>query len=137
MDYIAAIKEFGFPIAAALIIGYAYWRATSDRIKKLEQITTRQGVTIEELQEDRLKRAEGYANVLREISLKIGGALREQSLATKEQASVMRAQHAVLTEAMRSFSAQCQGRKHPSSADIPAMEPKPQDVPTDLHPTKL
>jgi hypothetical protein len=135
MDYVELLKQFGFPVAAAIIVGYAYWKATSDRIKKLESITTKQGATIEELQEDRLRRAEGYAHVLREIALKIGGALKEQSAATKEQSTVMREQHTILREAVRAFQTQCQGKRTPSSPEIPAAQPRNEkEHTTDLFP---
>jgi len=136
MDIIEILKQFGFPIAAAVVVGYAYWRATTDRIKKLESITSKQGSTIEELQQDRLDRAEKYAGVLRDISMKLGGAMREQS-------QVLREQHVVLKAAIDAINSRpcmsindkpTQTFTPPSSDDLPVPAVRAGEG-TDLFPT--
>lgn len=146
MNIFDILKEFGFPIACAIIVGYAYWKAVSERIKKLEEIINKQGQTIGDLQNDRLKRAETYASTLKDITIKLNGTIREHSIALREHHSVIREQHVVLRDLIDNLRVlPCMTgeeetrqirKKHPSSAELPAIPESSDPSISDIFPTK-
>jgi len=130
---LAALREFGFPVVCALLAGWAFWRATRDRIDKLESITRKQGEKIEELECDRLERAERYANFLRDLASKMKDVLKEHTDEMREWRKANRENYTVLSRLVSIIERQpCHYQKQPSSAELrPPPELPPQDVPTD------
>ena len=89
--WLAAAKEFGFPVALCGVLlltirwqnsqlvkaSTALVRAHAERIEVLEGIVSRQGREIAELQADRLRRADEYANDLKSAAVRYASAVRD------------------------------------------------------------
>lgn len=91
MDLMPFLKEFGLPVALCVVLILAVRhqnnqlraafaalvKEQADRIGVLEGITAAQGKRIKELEDDRLRRADEYANSLRDIATRYASAVRE------------------------------------------------------------
>lgn len=89
--WLPVLKEFGFPVVLCGVLllmirwqnsqlvkgGAALVRAHAERIEVLEGIVSRQGREIAELQADRLRRADAYAEELKAAAVRYVAAVRE------------------------------------------------------------
>ncbi len=95
--WIAAAKEFGFPIVLCAVLLLAIrWqnaalvKAYTDRIRALEGLVLVLTTKVDQLEQDRIKRADDYASTLKSIALAWSAATRETNEITRNVLSVLR-----------------------------------------------
>lgn len=83
-DIVSLLQTFGFPIVSAVVVGWAFWHATKERIAVLERLVNNQAVTIAELHEDRLRRAADYANSYAKLAEQVTEAVEQHNLLLRQ-----------------------------------------------------
>lgn len=116
MDYSALLEKFGAPLVGCVVLIVALrWvvfqlvKELRERITTLERIARKQDEQIEDLQQDRLMRADQYASTTRDLASRVADAMRDHNRLTRDLLAVL-----------RRVVDQVGGRHAPSSADIPA-----------------
>lgn len=94
---IPILKDFGFPIALciALILAIRQQNAQlvksfTDRIATLEKIVKSNAERIEELEFDRIRRADEYGHTLKDMALRYGNIVRDHDALTRDMLGVLR-----------------------------------------------
>jgi hypothetical protein len=131
--FLPLLKEFGFPIALCVALMWALRhqnaqlvKAYTDRIGTLERIVKTLTEKVDELERDRIRRADEYGHTLKAIAVSWSASTRETNDLTRSSLAVLRK----LCDAVGA----CQGyHPHPSprpptSGEVPA---DPSKVPTD------
>lgn len=144
MDLVAFLKDFGFPVALCVALLWAVReqntnlvKAYTDRISTLEGIVTALNARVEELETDRLRRADEYGHTVKDLAGRVVSALREHSELSRNTLNHLRqltdsivtrpclADHEYVPQNPRNPA---QHTKVPSSSDLPS---DPKEVPTD------
>lgn len=95
--FLPVLKEFGFPIGLCLLLLWAIRsqnaqlvKSYTDRISTLEHIVRDLTNKVEELEQDRIRRADEYGHTLKDIALRWSAATRETNAVIKDTLMVMR-----------------------------------------------
>jgi len=98
MDAILPIlKDFGFPIALCCALLWAISRQNSqlvkaytDRIGTLEKIVKSLTEKVDELERDRIRRADEYGHTLKDLALRWSTTIREHNDLTRSTLAILR-----------------------------------------------
>jgi hypothetical protein len=143
---IPVVKEFGFPVALCVVLLLAIRqqnaqlvKAFTDRIKVLEKVVEEQGERIIKLEADRLRRAEEYAQTLKDIAARYAKVVTDHDAWSKQAFALLSRLIDVwqtrpcMIDRYEPHPAQPQTRV-PSSAEIPT--PPRHDSPTEQLPAR-
>jgi hypothetical protein len=130
MDLATVLREFGFPIALCVVLLYAIRhmaaqlvKAYTDRIATLEGIVRSLTKKVDELEADRLRRADEYAHGLKAVAERAGEQAREFTRTIRELLPLLRS----LVEAVNARP--CQMQDYRPHAAPPPRGPIVSDVP--------
>lgn len=94
---IPLLKEFGFPIALCGLLLIAISRqnaqlvkAYTDRISTLEKIVRGLTEKVDELERDRIRRADEYGTTLKDLALRWSTTIREHNDLTRSTLAILR-----------------------------------------------
>jgi len=127
---IPLLKEFGFPIALCALLLWAIRsqnmqlvKAYTDRISTLERIVKTLNDKVDQLELDRIRRADEYGHTLKGIALSWASAGRETNEVLKGSLKVLRE----LCDCMHDFRPH--NHRTPSPSDVPADPAKKETHP--------
>jgi hypothetical protein len=137
------LKDFGFPIALCVVLLFAIRqqnaalvKAYTDRISVLERLVKINSDKIDELELDRIRRADEYGHTLKDMAVRYGNILRDHDQLTREMLAFLRRladSVGVMASRPCMHDTPAPHRpsvKVPSSAEIPA---DPTKAPTDRY----
>ena len=146
MDILPLLKEFGFPVALCVVLLLAIRqqngqlvKAFTDRIKTLESVVRDQGVKIADLESDRIRRADEYAQTLKDVAARYATVVREHNAWNQRMMDVLSrlVDSIQIRPCMMERYEQHESRVHqkvPSSSEIPA--PPRHDPPGESPPSR-
>lgn len=71
------LREFGFPIVLCIVLLWFIYRMVTDRFRLLEKIIAKQGAQLEDLEADRLRRADAHAHELEAVANQFASESKE------------------------------------------------------------
>lgn len=140
MDILPLIQQVGFPIALCVVLIYAIKaqnaqlvKAFTDRIKTLETVVEEQGERIIKLEADRLRRADDYAQTLKDIAGRYAKVVTDHDAWSKQAFALLSRlidvwqERPCMADRYDPHDHRPQTIRTPSSSEIPAPPRNPVD----------
>jgi len=121
-DLLPFLREFGFPVALCLVLLWAIRsqntqlvKAYTDRIGTLELLVHDLSMKVDDLERDRIRRADEYGTTIRSMALSWASATKETNEVVKSSLSVQRK----ICDFIATMAQRIPGVSFPSTNEVP------------------